>query len=94
MSLEKRPCRGCGMELLFARSPAGTRVPLQAVTALYALDDQGKLFDSNRRQDSVLHRVVGYTLDSGDFVGGKDSTVYVNHFQTCPKRDDFKKEKT
>lgn len=79
--MSARPCRRCKMPIDFVTGPAGAAIPVQRVQTVY------------RRIETAL---AGDHLEVVEptalFVHG--GSLWVNHFETCPYADEFRKAKT
>ena len=77
----EKACRGCGMKITHITSPAGKSLPAQRVRSIYREAVQG-----------ASGEIVLEKIDVADlFVG--PTTLYVNHFETCPKATGFHQKK-
>lgn len=58
-------CKGCGREMVWAKTPAGKNIPLERVPNGYEVSG-------------------GQAIEIGTLDG-----VYISHFLTCPKANQF-----
>lgn len=82
---EVAKCSSCGRAIIWASSPSGARLPLDARPAtMYYLDD-----DLPPHAIAVTAQVLKGT-SAGLFEGAApvDAKVYVSHFLTCPSAAD------
>lgn len=79
---EPRPCRGCGMPIVFVKSAeSGKLLPLQKVKTIYYIENvYGK-----------AAKVDWSEGDEGMHAG--DIEHYVSHFETCPEARQFTRRK-
>lgn len=86
-------CRGCGRKIYWAKSVSGKSMPLEFIPGIVRVTDPDKL--------SIDALPEGFPFTLADIAeqrrkGGAlaEPTVQghfaVNHFVTCPKREEFK----
>lgn len=73
-------CRSCGAEIVWAYTPAGKRIPVDA----RPVDGGNVLLHRAPGQDPTA-TVIGKAVQPALF--GDDSPRYVSHFATCPDAD-------
>lgn len=96
-------CRGCGAAMLWIRTLEGRRVPLDPEPQDGPSHEGGgapkgwaivRGYDLRGACRAILKRAPGapFELFAGEGSGPQDR-VYVSHFATCPRRDDFKRDR-
>lgn len=76
--MNSRPCRGCGAEIFFGTLPSGKTAPLEITGHEIQLEG------------GPWYMVVE---EGGKLRALPLKLVYKAHWQACPARDQFKKEK-
>lgn len=74
-------CRSCGQKIIWARTEAGTLMPLD--------------FEQNKAGANLaLVDGVAKVIDKGDlFAEAYSGPLYLSHFATCPEREEWRKKK-
>ena len=75
-------CRACNAEILFIKTPKGKFIPCNPGLVDYANAKPGALLCS---KDGDVVKV--------DASKHQNKTGYVSHFATCPKADEFRRNK-
>lgn len=74
---ESRPCRACGVDLVFVAGPTGRTIPLQRIRNIYVI--------SGAEAAVRVEPMGGAAEDAGAF--------WVSHFETCPRASRFSRGK-
>lgn len=74
-------CKGCGAEMIWARTGRGKKMPLDAEPTA-----DGVFVLEGDEQNPTTHRLPNDA--AATYTGEK----YTAHWSTCPKRDDFKRK--
>jgi hypothetical protein len=76
------PCKGCGKPIIFARLPNGGTVPLDVKAPVYRL-----------AMLPLEEQIIAHAIRSNDAAEINVGDVYVTHFSTCSKANEFSKSK-
>ena len=84
-------CKGCGLEILWAKTERGANVPLDPHPVQIVQDRHGPLRVFKRIGGDVVTLVRGRPLQEGESQWDEGVVEgYVSHHATCVKADDFK----